>query len=241
VIRSHPNYIPLICYIIITDRMRLDLHIHSQYSPDSQSSIEAILKQAQEAGLDGIAITDHNSIQSFFEASKLAEDLELDLIVVPGAEISTSQGHLITLGTPNLVPSGLPADETIEHANDNGGIVVAPHPYAFFRKGINNLQTIRLDAVETFNSKNLFRFSNYLANRSARKLNLGMTGGSDSHKVETIGFGYTEVNIADGADVEQILQAIKSCRSQAKGRVSPRLRLITYSLKARMGSYKNSR
>jgi predicted metal-dependent phosphoesterase TrpH len=221
--------------------MRLDLHIHSEYSPDSRSSIEAILKQAQEAGLDGIAITDHNSLQSFFVASKVAEDLGLDLIIVPGAEISTSEGHLIALGTLNLVPSGLSAVDTIEHAHDNGGIAVAPHPYAFFRQGIRNLQAKRLDAVETYNSKHLFGFSNYLANRSARKLNLGVTGGSDSHKVETIGFGYTEVNIADGADVAEILQAIKSCRSQAKGRVSPRLRSVGYSLKTRVGNYKNSR
>jgi predicted metal-dependent phosphoesterase TrpH len=221
--------------------MRLDLHVHSEYSPDSRSSIKAILKQAREACLDGIAITDHNSVQSFFEASKLAEDLGLDLIIVPWAEISTSEGHLIVLGTHNLLPSGLSAVETIEHAHDNGGIVVAPHPYAFFRQGMRNLRVKRLDAVETFNSKHLFGFSNYLANRSARKLNLGVTGGSDSHKVETIGFGYTEVNIADGADVEQILQAIKSCRSQAMGRVSPRLRSVGYSLKARIGNYKNSR
>ncbi|MGZ5521384.1 MAG: PHP domain-containing protein [Halobacteriota archaeon] len=221
--------------------MRLDLHIHSEYSPDSRSSIEAILKQAQEAGLDGIAITDHNSVQAFFVASKLAEDLGLDLIIVPGAEISTSEGHLIALGTHTLLPSGLSAVETIERAHDNGGIVVAPHPYAFFRKGIRNLQAKRLDAVETYNSKHLFGFSDYLAYRSARKLNLGVTGGSDSHKVETIGFGYTEVNIADGADVADILQAIKSCRSQAKGRVSPRLRSVGYSLKTRVGNYKNSR
>jgi predicted metal-dependent phosphoesterase TrpH len=221
--------------------MRLDLHIHSEYSPDSRSSIEAILKRAQEAGLDGIAITDHNSVQSFFVASKLAEDLGIDLIIVPGAEISTSEGHLIALGIRNLLPSGLSAVDTIEHAHDNGGIAVAPHPYAFFRKGIRNLQAKRLDAVETYNSKHLFGFSKYLANRSARKLNLGVTGGSDSHKVETIGFGYTEVNIADGADVADIIQAIKSCRSQAKGRVSPRLRSVGYSLKTRVGNYKNSR
>jgi predicted metal-dependent phosphoesterase TrpH len=221
--------------------MRLDLHVHSQYSPDSHSSIEAILKQSQEVGLDGIAITDHNSVQSFFVASKLAEELELDLIIVPGAEISTSEGHLIALGTTSLLPSGTPANEVIEHIHDNGGMVVAPHPYAFFRKGIRNLQALRLDAVETFNSKQIFGLANYLANRSARHLNLGMTGGSDSHKVETIGFGYTDVNIADGADVDHILQAIKSCRSEAKGRVSPRLRSVGYSLKIRMGNYKNSR
>lgn len=221
--------------------MRLDLHVHSKFSPDSQSSIEAILKQTQKAGLDGIAITDHNSVESYFVASQLAKDLGLDLIIVPGVEISTSEGHLIVLGTHNLLPSGLSAVETIENAHDNGGLVVASHPYAFFRKGIRNLQVNRLDAVETFNSKHLFGFSNYLAKHSARKLHLGVTGGSDSHNVETIGFGYTEVNVADGADVKQILQAIKNCRSQAKGRVSPRLRSVNYSLKTRVGNYKNSR
>jgi predicted metal-dependent phosphoesterase TrpH len=221
--------------------MRLDLHIHSQFSPDSHSSIEAILKRAQEVGLDGIAVTDHNSVQSFFAASKLAEDLGLDLTIVPGAEISTSEGHLIALGTHSLMPAGLSAAETIERAHEDGGIVVAPHPFAIFRQGIRNLQVKRLDAVEAFNSKHLFGFSNYLATRSARKLNLGVTGGSDSHKVETVGFGYTEVNIANGADVEQILYAIKDGRSQAKGRVSPRLRSVSYSLKARRGNHKNSR
>jgi len=221
--------------------MRLDLHIHSQFSPDSDSPIEAILKRAQEVGLDGIAVTDHNSVQSFFAASKLAEDLELDLTIIPGAEISTSEGHLIALGTRSLMPSGLSAVETIERAHNDGGIAVASHPCAILRKGIRNLKVKRLDALEAFNSKSLFGFSNYLATRSARKLNLGVTGGSDSHKVETVGFGYTEVNIANGADVDQILRAIKEGKSQAKGRVSPRLQSVGYSLKARIGNHRNSR
>lgn len=84
--------------------MRFDLHIHSHFSPDSNSSVEAILKQALEVGLDGLAITDHNSVQSFFDAVRLTEDLGLNLIIVPGAEISTTEGHLITLGNHTLVP-----------------------------------------------------------------------------------------------------------------------------------------
>src|SRR5674476_946985 len=182
--------------------MRLDLHVHSEYSPDSHSSIEAILKQAQEVGLDGIAITDHNSVLSFSVASKLAEELGLDLIIVPGAEISTREGHLIALGTTNLLPSGIPANEVIEHVHDNGGIVVAPHPYAFFRKGIRNLQDIRLDAVETFNSKQLFGLANYLANRSTGKLGLGVLERWNSFTIETSGCAYPVVNIEEGTEVE---------------------------------------
>jgi len=221
--------------------MRLDLHIHSQFSPDSNSTVEAILKQAQEVGLDGVAITDHDSVESFFAASELVEDLGLDLTILPGAEVSTSEGHLIALGIRDLTPPGLSAVETIERAHDDGGIVIAPHPFAFFRQGIRNLRVKRLDAVEAFNSRYLFGYSNYLATRSARKLNLGVTGGSDSHKVETVGFGYTEVNIGDDAGVQQILRAITDGRSQANGRVSPRLRSVSYSLKARIVNHRNSR
>ena len=221
--------------------MRFDLHIHSHFSPDSNSSVEAILRQAQEAGLDGLAITDHNSVQSFFDAVRLTEDLGLNLIVVPGAEISTADGHLITLGNHTLVPPGLSASETSKRAHDGHGIVVAAHPFELFRKGIRSLRNKRIDAVEAFNSRRLLGVSNYLASRSAAKLNLGVTGGSDSHDVETVGFGYTEVDAASGVTVQDILRAIQAGRSTANGRVSPRLRSASYSFKARVLNHRNSR
>ncbi|MGD0171048.1 MAG: PHP domain-containing protein [Halobacteriota archaeon] len=221
--------------------MRFDLHIHSHFSPDSNSSVEAILKQALEVGLDGLAITDHNSVQSFFDAVRLTEDLGLNLIIVPGAEISTTEGHLITLGNHTLVPPGLSASETSKRAHDGYGIVVAPHPFELFRNGIRNLRNKRIDAVEAFNSRDLLGVSNYLATRSAAKLNLGVTGGSDSHYVETVGFGYTEVDAASGVTVQDILRAIQAGRSKAGGHVSPRLRSTSYSLKARVLNHRNSR
>ena len=221
--------------------MRFDLHIHSHFSPDSNSSVEAILKQALEVGLDGLAITDHNSVQSFFDAVRLTEDLGLNLIIIPGAEISTAEGHLITLGNHTLVPPGLSASETSKRAHDGNGIVVAAHPFELFRKGIRSLRNKRIDAVEAFNSRRLLGVSNYLATRSAAKLNLGVTGGSDSHNVETVGFGYTEVDAASGVSVQNLLCAIQAGRSTARGRASPRLRSASYSFKARVLNNRNSR
>jgi len=221
--------------------MRFDLHIHSHFSPDSHSSVEAILKQARQAGLDGLAITDHNSVQSFSEATSLTEDRGLNLMIVPGAEISTAEGHLITLGTHTLVPQGLSAAETIKRAHDGGGIVVAPHPFELFRNGVRSLRNKRVDAVEAFNSRHLLGVSNYLAARSAAKLTLGVTGGSDSHKVETVGFGYTEVDTSSGVTVQDILRAIQAGRSKAGGRVSPRLQSASDSLKVRVLNHRNSR
>ena len=199
--------------------MRLDLHIHSDFSSDSKMSVGDILKRASEVGLDGIAITDHNSMESFFAARQLVDDLGIEFTIVPGAEISTSEGHLITLGMTRVAPPGLSVLETTKHAHDNGGIAIAPHPFALFRHGIRNLQGKQLDAIEAFNSRSSFWFSNYLATRTAAKLNLGVTGGSDAHKLETIGRGYTEFLNGTSVGIKEVLHAIANRRSRAKGKV----------------------
>jgi predicted metal-dependent phosphoesterase TrpH len=40
-----------------------DLHVHSSYSRDGESSVEEILLRAEKAGLDVIAITDHDTVE----------------------------------------------------------------------------------------------------------------------------------------------------------------------------------
>ena len=40
-----------------------DLHIHSIYSHDATTTVRAILKQAADAGLNVIAVTDHDKIE----------------------------------------------------------------------------------------------------------------------------------------------------------------------------------
>jgi len=43
--------------------MKYDLHIHSKYSSDGVLGLEKIVKIAMKRGLDGIAITDHDTIK----------------------------------------------------------------------------------------------------------------------------------------------------------------------------------
>ena len=42
--------------------MHLDLHNHTQYSPDSRVLPAHLVARAKEMGLDGIAISDHNAV-----------------------------------------------------------------------------------------------------------------------------------------------------------------------------------
>ncbi|MDP8224662.1 MAG: PHP domain-containing protein [Candidatus Lernaella stagnicola] len=65
---------------------RIDLHAHTTASDGSDTPRE-LVQRAKDAGLDAVAITDHDTIDGV--APGLAAGLELDLEVVPGVELST--------------------------------------------------------------------------------------------------------------------------------------------------------
>ncbi|MGY2702471.1 MULTISPECIES: PHP domain-containing protein [unclassified Nocardioides] len=66
--------------------MRIDLHTHSRAS-DGTDTPAGLVRAAVDAGLDVIALTDHDTSDGWDEATKAAE--ETGLTVVPGMEIST--------------------------------------------------------------------------------------------------------------------------------------------------------
>ncbi|GAG22294.1 unnamed protein product, partial [marine sediment metagenome] len=43
--------------------LKLDLHIHSQYSEDATGSPKELIKILQKKGLQGMAIADHNTVE----------------------------------------------------------------------------------------------------------------------------------------------------------------------------------
>ena len=66
-----------------------DFHLHVMPgSPDSKQSVEAAIETAKQAGLETIAITDHNSINSLDEAIELGKKMGVQ--IVPGCELSST-------------------------------------------------------------------------------------------------------------------------------------------------------
>ncbi len=196
--------------------MRFDLHIHSNHSSDSNLSVDDILKQAVKRGLNGIAICDHNAVEGSLHARRRAKDLKLPLLVLSGAEVSTTRGHLIVLGITENIQPELSPEETITIAHQRGAVVVAVHP--FKKRSIGNVDGLEVDAIETFNSRCVFG-ENGKAKTMAQALGKPQVGGSDSHMLATIGLGYTEIE-AD-PDEKAILAAIKAGRTISGGEVAP--------------------
>lgn len=209
--------------------MRFDLHIHSNYSSDSNLQVDDILKQAVRKGLDGIAICDHNTIDGSLHAIQRAKELNLSLIVIPGIEISTSDGHLLVLGIRENIQPDLPVAETIMIARQKGAVVIAPHP---FKKNSIGYAAKNADAIETFNSRCLFG-ENEKAKEMALSLGKSEVGGSDSHLLSAIGLGFTEIDAQDAHPSEiSVLESIRKAKTRSGGKLIPANIMIVHAVRA---------
>jgi len=195
--------------------MRFDLHIHSNCS-DGHDEVKTILKAAVRRKLAGISITDHDTLRGSEKARKIIKEQKLDLILIPGAEVTTAEGHLLVLGVSEIPPRGLSPEETTDLAHEQGGITVVPHPYHPFRHAIGRVP--KCDAVEVYNSKHLFGIANARARREARRRDLPMVAGSDSHFADTIGLGVTEI---DAQNAKEAIEAIRAGRTRVVGKRTP--------------------
>jgi predicted metal-dependent phosphoesterase TrpH len=188
-------------------KLKLDLHVHTNRSTDAFTSPEHLTSICRDRGLDGLAITDHNV---------LASDSSEEIVILPGIEISTRDGHVIGLGVSEAIPRGLSADETIRRIRDQHGVSIIPHPYDLFRSSVRPyLLTVRPDAIEVINSSSFLHSVTWKRARTfAIRENYPMTAGSDSHIPQTIGRAYSEVE-CKSTDTVSVMAAI------ASGSVSP--------------------
>ncbi len=70
--------------------MRIDLHTHSSAS-DGTDTPAQLMREAAAAGLDVVALTDHDAMSGWAEAQQAAD--EVGITLVPGLEISTNFHH----------------------------------------------------------------------------------------------------------------------------------------------------
>jgi len=197
--------------------MRADLHVHTCYSPDSLTSLEAVIETAHRRGLDKVAITDHNQLEGALRLRELAPEL-----VIVGEEIRTTEGELLSFFLQEEVPGGLSPQETIARVRDQGGIVGIPHPMDQVRReamGREALTRIRaqLDCVEVFNARCLLAMDNQRVATWAEELGLPGTAGSDAHHAIEIGQAYVEMPPFTGREdfLEKLIQG------RVQGRSSP--------------------
>ncbi|MCW4007377.1 MAG: PHP domain-containing protein [Candidatus Bathyarchaeota archaeon] len=185
--------------------IRADLHIHTTYSYDSSITPKALVETlVAHNSVKVAAVTDHDSVEGLSITLKLAAAYP-DILIIPGVEISTSEGDTLILGTTELPPKPWTVESIIDFARERGCVSIAAHPYREYGMG-DLARNYKFDAVEVLNGA-----SSPLANRRAHELAklMGVPGvaGTDSHQPAELCNVYTEIQAS--LDVDDVLKAIK--------------------------------
>ncbi|MCS7247293.1 MAG: PHP domain-containing protein [Anaerolineales bacterium] len=193
-----------------------DLHIHSIYSWDGTATISAILKYVVErTDLDVIAITDHDEVIGALRAEQIARHYGIE--VITGSEVSTAEGHLLALFVREKIPAGMSLVDTVRYVGKLGGLCVAAHPMAAGSPSLS-AESIRnalqypdvaeiLVGIEAINGGLFHQRSNFLATALAASLPVAAVANSDSHILQTIGFGKTEFEGRTALELRKALEA----------------------------------
>jgi hypothetical protein len=192
--------------------MRIELHSHTFYSYqtkvlyDGTCSPEEMVKAGSSLGLGAMAITDHDSFEGATKAMKFQK--KYGIIVIPGEEVTTADGHCLAIGISEAVKSGLTIEETLDKIHQQSGIAISSHPFDIKKDGLGKKSKL-CDAMEAFNALNVDRISNNRARNFAFDHGVPAVAGSDAHHTSMIGLGTIETN-ADSID--GIIQAIRKNR-----------------------------
>jgi predicted metal-dependent phosphoesterase TrpH len=192
--------------------VKIDTHLHTNYSRDCAVPPETVVATAQRRGLDALVVTDHNEIAGAYAVKAIAP-----FPVVVAEEIKTSAGEIIGLFIQERIPRDLPPVETARLVREQGGLIAVPHPFDRIRR--SRLQATALDElvaeglvdiIEAFNSRTTLAADNALGAEYARRHNLPTCAGSDAHSVMEYGQAYTEMEPFDGP--EQYLANLRAAR-----------------------------
>lgn len=156
-------------------KFKYDLHVHSKFSYDSFMDPIKIIHVAKKKGLDGIAITDHNTIEGGLTAYK-ANNYE-NFQVIVGSEIKTEYGDVLGLYLNEEIKDHS-FYNVLDDIKSQGGISILAHPYRQYKDPEKIIDNI--DLIEGFNARSK-SFHNIKALKLAEKNDKSLTAGSDAH------------------------------------------------------------
>jgi len=198
---------------------KADLHIHSMHS-DGRPTITEILDYVEKkTNLDVIAITDHDTMDGAFEAAELMKTGKYHFDLILGEEVSSKEGHILSLFLTKPIKPGMSAHETIAEVHRQGGVAIAAHPFEHLRYRLSSGLTMdgvglitllqersHWNGVETVNATPTLHDENIRAAFINRTMMFkAETGSSDAHIVEVIGKGYTLFEGDTAADFRHAL------------------------------------
>ena len=181
--------------------IKADLHVHTNYSGDSDITLAKLVERCRTLGLGAVAVTDHGTAEGALALAKQSPAFK----VIVGEEVASTEGEIIGLFLKESIPSGLSPEETIRRIRGQGGLVCVPHPFDRYRssavqaKALNRIAG-EIDIIEVFNARTIPAQNLSLPGNFAKAHNLLAGAGSDAHSAAEVGRAYVTVPDFDGRD-----------------------------------------
>ena len=209
--------------------MRIDMHTHTYYSDDAVNSPEDLVRVAKAKGLDGVALTDHDTTKAWREAIRAGK--KHGLMVIPCEEIEVRHdgrkiGEVLGLFLKEEIRPG-EFHAVRDRIHEQGGLLAVSHPCDFLRNNFRMLDELKkfYDAVEAFNARVVFNSFNGKAMEFAERNGIAKIGGSDAHCGFEIGNGVT---VADADDPDGLLAAIRHKKTKVMGKkTNPLIHIVS--------------
>ena len=165
--------------------MLIDLHCHTKvYSACSALTPEALVRAAQARGLDGVCITEHDTLWPLHDIQQVAD--ETGFVVLRGMEVTTEVGHVLVYGASAHRPEMATLCELRALVQAEDAMMFLAHPSRKYGSLPPDDLSVYFDSVEVQNGTE-GALQNADAARLAKGLSLPGIGGSDAHSVREVG------------------------------------------------------
>jgi len=178
--------------------IKLDLHTHPFEALKKEMDIKGIgdikkdvvqkiVKAIKSAGIDGIAITEHDNFNLGLVASYEIMDhfKNENLFIFPGVESEENGQHFISIFVPDYLKKRIP------FFNEKDWVKIMVHPGHYNPIADSDIQNLSCDYVEKVSL--LGEFS--AAETIHKEIGIKMIEASDAHTLEDIGKRFISVNI----------------------------------------------
>jgi predicted metal-dependent phosphoesterase TrpH len=169
--------------------------------------VTEIIKRSLILNIKILAITDHDSLSGYRIAKEYISKNKIDLLLIPGCEITTTEGHVLAYGITKEIQPKLTAQKTIDLVHKQNGVAIVAHPFYINSTG-QKLFDLKPDAIEGLNAAVSMK-ANREAISAANKMTLPYTASSDAHEIDAIGHGCT-IFPSNTKTVTDVLNCLKT-------------------------------
>lgn len=192
-----------------------DFHVHS-FPGDGALTPRLLRDEAIRAGIDVIAVVNHNAFAAPRLVSWLPDDPDAPL-VIPGEEITHPDYHLIAVGIDRRIAPDGTVPEVATRIHALGGVAIAAHPARMFA-GYDQSALAAVDGTEVARADSREQdrrdYVNVYERTRRTKPNLAAIGSSDMHTTLGLGDSRTYLFVRERS-VAGVLEAVRSGRTVA--------------------------